>query len=105
MGYFLYPLLICQTAYVAIGFGFVILLIYFIMCTSARSNLRQMGNTDYLTILFSHFLHNVRHTVGNLTGYSCIYFIKYNSGQFHRTGYHRLNGQHDTCNLTTGSYR
>lgn len=47
----------------------------------------------------SPFLHNVRHTVGYLTGNSGIYFIEYDSGQLLPLGYHRLDRQHDTGNL------
>ena len=43
-----------------ICFRIAVFLIYFIMCTSAGSNLRQVGDADYLTVPVAHFLHHVR---------------------------------------------
>ena len=75
------------------------------MGTSAGSYLRQMRDTDNLAVAIAHFLHNIRHAVGYLTGHSRIYFIEHDSGQLHRSGYHCLDRQHDTGYLAPRSYR
>ena len=85
-------------------FRIAVFLIYFIMCTSAGSNLRQVGDADYLTVPVAHFLHHVRHAVGYLTGDAGIYFIKYDSRQFHGSGNQCFDRKHDTGNFTSRSY-
>ena len=85
-------------------FRIAVFLIYFIMCTSAGSNLRQVGDADYLTVPVAHFLHHVRHAVGYFTGDAGIYFIKYDSRQFHSSGNQCFDRKHDTGNFTSRSY-
>ena len=88
----------------AIGLFLVVLLIHLVMGTSAGRYLRQMGDTDHLTVTLAHLLHYIRHTVGYFTGHTGVYFIEYNGGKFHSPCYHCLDGQHDTGYLTAGSH-
>ena len=79
-----------------VGFRLIILLVHLIMSTSASCNLRQVSDADNLTVAISHFLHNVRHTIGYLAGDSGIYFVEYNGRKLDGTGYHfyiRRDGQ------------
>ena len=69
------------------------------------SYLRQVSDTDNLTVLFAHFLHHVRHAVGYFTGNTGIYFVKHNGREFYCSGYHGLKRQHDACYFTTRSDR
>ena len=87
----------------AVRFRIAVLLIYLIMSAPASCDLRQMCDTDHLTVTVPHFLHHIRHTVGYFTGNSGIDLIKYNCRQFHRTGDHRFDRKHHTRDFTSGS--
>ena len=101
MSYFLYSFFVSETADMAVGFRIAIFLVYLIMSTPTGSNLRQVGDTDYLTVAVAHLLHHVRHTVGYFTGDSGIYFIKYDGRQLDGSGNHRLDRKHDTGDFTS----
>ena len=89
----------------AVRFRIAVFLIYFIMSAPASCNLRQVRDTDHLAVAVTHFLHHICHAVGYLTGNSGVNLIKYNRRQFHRTGNHRFDRKHHTCNLSSGSDR
>ncbi len=89
----------------AVCFRLVVLLVHLVMGASAGSNLRQMGDADYLAVLLTHLLHDICHAVGYLAGNSGIYFVEYNGGELDSTSYHCFNGEHDAGYFTTRSYR
>ena len=65
-----------------------------VMCCSERSNLWKVSNADNLSIIVTHFLHDLSHHFSDFSTYTRVNFIKDNCRQFYRPTYHSLQRQH-----------
>ena len=79
------------------------LLQYLVMMTTLGSNLWQMSDGEYLSVLESHFFHDICHLFSYLAAYSGINLIKDDGWQLHGSTDHCLQREHHTGNLTTRS--
>ena len=64
----------------------------FIMGSAQSGYLWQMGDADYLTLMTTHFIHDLCHLLGYLTTHTRINLVEDNSGQFHSAADHCFQG-------------
>ena len=100
MGNFLDAFFLVEFHDVRVRLLVVVLLIHLVVAGAQGSNLRQVGDADDLSVLFTHLLHDASHLLGDTARHARVDFVEDNRWEFHLTGYERFQREHHAGNFT-----